>query len=77
MIERQLLTEMGFEKLKTKEGITSNWKHEVWTYDWIFFVHYDGFPLYPTSRDINGDTASLKDFFRSFIREIRYETRQQ
>lgn len=77
MIDKQLLTEIGFEKLKTKEGIISNWKHEVWTYDWILFVHYGGLPLYSTNRDINGETASLKDFFRSFIREIRNEVRQQ
>lgn len=71
MIDKQLLTEIGFKKETDYFP-----GHEVWTYDWIFFVHYGGPPPANTGRDISGDNVSLKDFFSSFIRAIRRDTRE-
>lgn len=63
MIDRTLLEDIGFEK-------GSGWDHEVWVYEGDFWVHYSNDFFGLPGQQINGNTATRKEFFKMFIAQI-------
>lgn len=66
MLDRQLLAGIGFE-------IGSGWDHEVWVYDGYFWVHYGGEFGGLEGQQIDGNTATNKEFFAMFLEAVRKE----
>lgn len=65
-LDRDLLLDMGFI-------LGSGWDHEVYVYEGWFWVHYggafDGLP----GRQIDGSTATRREFFTMFFEALRAE----
>lgn len=64
MLDRELLQDIGFER-------GTGWDHEVWVYHGNFWVHFGGGFGGLEGCQIDGNTASRKEFFKMFLEAMR------